>query len=192
MKYKIPAVLPLILTLLLAGELGAAQDNYVVLDQSLGAFKSAFNADRGKLRLVMYVAPTCGGCLRGAKLSQQELLAEIDNPELAAYVVWVPKNGAREEHVDRVLDLVTDERSSQYWDAEGAATRAYDVMFEIEGRPCAGVFMLYASDAFWDGESPPVPVYFEDAHAREFKQKAGAQFDAGRLADHARRLLGES
>ncbi len=182
---------PLMMTILLFASVGNTASDFTVLDSNLGDFKSAFNADSGKLRLVMYVSPTCGGCLRGAQQTQKNLLAAIDSPDLAAYVIWAPKNGGRESHVDRVLDLVTDERSSQYWDGKGAAVNAYDAMFGIEGRPCAGVFMLYRADAVWDGNSPPMPEYFEDAHAREFSRTAGPQFDGSRLAKRARQMLDE-
>ncbi len=182
---------PLMMALLLFATSGNTASEFTVLDRDLDDFKSAFNADAGKLRLVMYVSPTCGGCLRGAKQAQENVLATIDSSELAAYVVWAPKNGGRERHVDRVLHLVTDARATQYWDGSGAAVEAYDAMFGIEGRPCAGVFMLYPADAVWDGNSPPTPAYFEDAHAREFARTAGPQFDGTRLAEQARQLLGE-
>ncbi len=176
---------------MLYGPIGNTTGNFVVLDSNLSDFKSDFNADNGKLRLVMYVSPTCGGCLRGAQQTQKNLLAAIDSPDLAAYVIWAPKNGGREKHVDRVLDLVTDARSSQYWDGKGAAVDAYDAMFGIEGRPCAGVFMLYRADAVWEGNSPPMPEYFEDAHAREFSRTAGQQYDGGQLAKRTREMLSD-
>ncbi len=191
MNHKFPIRALLILAFLLYATVSNTASEFTVLDSNLGDFKSAFNADTGKLRLVMYVSPTCGGCLRGAQQTQKNVLAPIDNPELAAYVVWVPKNGGREEHVNRVLDLVTDARATQYWDGNGAAVDAYDAMFGIEGRPCAGVFMLYRPDAVWKGDSPPMPEYFEDAHAREFSRTAGPQFDGSRLAKRARQLLDE-
>ena len=190
MKTRILAGLSLAMAVLASGSMLSAGTNYAVLDQSAGELRSAFNAEQGKVRLVMYVAPTCGGCLRGAKLSQKNLLSVIDAPDLSAFMVWAPRNGAQERHVDKVLDLVTDARASQYWDETGTVARQFDAMFEIEGRPCAGVFMLYEPDMVWEGDEIPVPAYFEDAHAREFKQKAGLQFDAERLAERARVLLG--
>ncbi len=183
---------PLMMALLLFASAGNAASEFTVLDSSLGDFKSAFNADSGKLRLVMYVSPTCGGCLLGAKQTQKNVLATIDSPKLAAYVIWAPKNGGREKHVDRVLDLVTDARATQYWDGNGAAVDAYDAMFGIEGRPCAGVFMLYHPDTVWQGNSLPMPDYFVDAHAREFSRTAGPQFDGSRLAKRARQLMDEN
>ena len=190
MKTRILAGLALAIAVLTSGTMFGAYTKFMVLDHGAGDLKSAFNADLGKVRLVMYVAPTCGGCLRGAKLTQTNLLAVIDDPNLSAFVVWAPRNGAQERHVDKVLDLVTDERAYQYWDETGSVARQYDAMFKIAGRPCAGVFMLYEPALIWEGDEIPVPAYFEDAHAREFKQKAGLQFDAERLAERARVLLG--
>ena len=182
---------PLITAFFLFATVGNTASDFTVLDSNLGDFKSAFNADTGKVRLVMYVSPTCGGCLRGAKQTQKTVLASIDSPELAVYVIWAPKNGGREKHVNRVLDLVTDARATQYWDGNGTAVEAYDGMFGIEGRPCAGVFMLHRADAVWDGNSPPMAEYFVDAHAREFSRSAGQQFDGSRLAERTRQLLDE-
>ena len=191
MNLKILVAAPFITAFLLFATSGNTAGDFTVLDSNLSDFKSAFNADAGKLRLVMYVSPTCGGCLRGAQQTQKNVLATMESSELAAYVVWAPKNGGREKHVDRVLDLVTDARATQYWDGSGTAVDAYDEMFGIEGRPCAGVFMLYGADAVWEGDSPPMPDYFEDAHAREFSRTAGPQFDGSRLAKRARQMVDE-
>ncbi len=191
MNHNIPIRALLILASLFYAMVSNAASEFTVLDSSLSDFKSAFTANAGKLRIVMYVSPTCGGCLLGAKQMQKNVLAAIDDSELAAYVIWAPKNGGRKKHVDRVLDLVTDARATQYWDGNGSAVDAYDAMFGIEGRPCAGVFMLYGADAVWEGDSPPMPEYFEDAHAREFSRTAGPQFDGSRLAKQARQLLDE-
>ena len=191
MMHKLPIRALLIFAFLVYGPMSNTTGDYVVLDSNLSDFKSTFNADNGKLRLVMYVSPTCGGCLRGAQQSQKKVLATIDSPELAAYVIWAPKNGGREKHVNRVLDLVTDVRARQYWDGKGSAVDAYDAMFGIEGRPCAGVFMLYSGDAVWDDDVPPIPDYFVDAHAREFSRTAGAQFDGNLLAERTREMLSD-
>ena len=189
MNRKFPFRALLIFIFLLYGPISNTTGNFFVLDSNLSDFKSDFNADNGKIRLVMYVSPTCGGCLLGAKETQKSVLATIDSPELAAYVIWAPKNGGREKHVNRVLDLVTDKRATQYWDGDGSAVDAYDAMFGIEGRPCAGVFMLYPADAVWHDKSPPMPNYYVDAHAREFSRTAGQQYDGSRLAERTREML---
>ena len=176
------------LGLLFALRLGPGGDRaYVVLDNGGHPLKGVFNADIGKVRLLMYVSPTCGECLRGAKQTQERVLAAIDNPNLRIYVVWAPKNGGREVDVARVTRLVTDPRAAQYWDAHRVVTDAYDDMLSLTG-PCAGIFALYGPQVHWEGTTPPKPDYVEDAHASEFHRPC-PQFDARRLADKARAML---
>ncbi len=178
----VPAAL---LAALRTGQRGG--EGYVGLDREAQPLKGAFNVDAGKVRLLMYVSPTCGECLRGAKQTQERVLAANDNPNLRIYVVWARKNGGREQDVGRVTRLVTDPRAVQYWDAYRVVTAGYDSMLALTG-PCAGIFALYGPTARWDGGAPPRPDYLEDAHAREF-HRPYPQFDAGRVAAKAREML---
>jgi hypothetical protein len=174
--------------LLLALQVGAGADGtFVALDGAAQPLKNVFNADAGKVRLLMYVSPTCGECLRGAKQGQQQVLATIGDPTLRVYVVWAPKNGGRQQDVGRVTQIVTDPRAAQYWDGHRVLTDAYDRMLVLSG-PCAGIFMLYGRDARWEGAAPPKPDYLEDAHAREFNRPY-PQYDPQRFADTARAML---
>jgi hypothetical protein len=174
--------------LLLALQVGAGADGtFVALDGAAQPLKNAFNADVGKVRLLMYVSPTCGECLRGAKQGQQQVLATIGDPTLRVYVVWAPKNGGRQQDVGRVTQIVTDPRATQYWDGHRVLTDAYDRMLALSG-PCAGIFMLYGRQARWEGAAPPRADYLEDAHAREFNRPY-LQYDPQRFADTARAML---
>lgn len=114
------------------------------------------------------------------------MLATLDSPNLAAYIIWVPRNGAREHHVEPALELVNDERATQYWDAHAAILEPYDEMFRLTG-PCAGVFMVFNAGAAWQ-DSAPVPFYAEDAHARELNREL-PQWDAERFSQKVAELL---
>ena len=174
--------------LLLALKLGAGPGGtYITLDGAAQPLKNAFNADAGKVRLLMYVSPTCGGCLRGAKQAQQDVLATIDDANLRIYVVWAPKNGGRQQDVGRVTQIVTDPRAAQYWDGHRVLTDAYDRMLALSG-PCAGIFMLYGRQARWEDAAPPRADYLEDAHAEEFNRPY-LQYDARRFAAKMREML---
>lgn len=161
--------------------------DYEILDADAEPLRSGFNEDRGKVRVVLYVSPTCGGCLRLADEIQKEALSEIDDSDLAVYVVWAPRNGAEEGHVERVTGLVEDPRAHQYWDGHGAVADPVDDMLELSG-PCAGVALLYDPEATWEGAAPPAPAYWEDAHDFEF-QRAAEQFDAERFTGRIRTML---
>lgn len=102
-------------------------------------------------------------------------------------MVWVPKNGARERHVEGATGLVTDPRATQYWDEYQAVMEPYREMYDLTG-PCAGIFMLFGPDVRWDADGPPRPDYAEDAHARQFKRQL-PQWDAERFASRARDML---
>lgn len=98
----------------------------------------------------------------------------------------MPRNGARENHVERVTGLVTDSRATQYWDTDGAVIEPYDEMLELTG-PCAGVFMVFGRDATWE-DGPPEPEYLEDAHAKQYK-RPHPQWDAERFTARVREML---
>ena len=111
---------------------------YVTLDANGELFRDAFNSAEGKVRIVAYVAPTCGGCLRGAKLLQEDVLASVRDDRIEVMVVWVQKNGARERHVDPVIKLVTDDRATHYWDKHGYVVDALDESPRCHRVPCSG------------------------------------------------------
>ena len=174
--------------LFLALNLGSgAPGTYIALDGAAQPLKDAFNADAGKVRLLMYVSPTCGECLRGAKQTQNSVLATIDDANLRIYVVWAPKNGGREQDVGRVTQIVSDQRAAQFWDGHRVLTDAYDRMLALSG-PCAGIFMLYGRQARWKGAAPPRADYLEDAHAKEFNRPY-PQYDPRRFAAKVREML---
>ena len=161
---------------------------YTNLDAGGEPLKTAFNDAVGKIRVVAYVAPTCGGCLRGAKLLQEEVLDRVGDDDLSVLVVWVPKNAARERNVDRVTELVTDDRSQQFWDGHGFVVEALDARLGLVGRECAGAFLVYGPEAVWTGSAAPEPAYWSDAHDRDFEQH-GPRFNPDTLRDEIQRLL---
>ncbi len=112
---------------------------------------------------------------------------QTDSEDLAAYVVWVPRNRARERHVKRVTGIVTDPRARHYWDAREAVVTAYEERYALTG-PCAGIFMVFGPDARWEADRPPEAVYAEDAHARQYKRQL-PQFDARRFARRVMEML---
>lgn len=180
------AALLFVLTVTVTGT-GPTPD-YVRLDGDLNALRTAFNRDMGKVRLVVYVAPTCGGCLRTVDQIQDHVLSEIEDPGLSAHIIWVRKNGARERHLERVLRLATDSRATHYWDGGDGALRRFDELLSIGGSPCAGAALLYGPEARWEGGSPTRPVYWQDAHP-ELQRSDAPTMDGERLATEVRRLL---
>ncbi len=115
------------------------------------------------------------------------MLEQTESLDLAVYVVWVPRNGAREKHVRRVTGIVTDERARQYWDGHEALVAPFDERYALTG-PCAGIFMVFGPEARWEGDDPPEAAYAEDAHAIEYDRQL-PQLDARRFARRVMEML---
>ncbi len=76
------------------------------------------------------------------------------------YVVWVPSLPADNEgSVPAATTKIPDERASHYWDAEGKLKVAYQRSLKMD-EPAWDVYYVYARDAEWKGELPPVPAYY--------------------------------
>ncbi len=68
-----------------------AQDKpYPEPDQQLQPLKNQFNADIGKVRVLVIGDPTCPPCRHGASVIQESVLSKFSTDKLAVYVVWVP------------------------------------------------------------------------------------------------------
>lgn len=186
MKHLLLA-LPLVFAAALAAAPFSASE-YVTLDDEAQPLRERFNAAAGKVRIVAYVAPTCGGCLRGVDEMQEEVLERIDSSDLEVFVVWVRKNGARERHVGRVTRLADDPRATHYWDEQRAVLKPMEDLLELGDRACAGAFLLYDRGTQWNDATPPAPVYWSDAHSREFSRH-GPEFDPDRFHAEVRDLL---
>ncbi|PYP88270.1 MAG: hypothetical protein DMF61_06660 [Blastocatellia bacterium AA13] len=87
------------------------------------------------------------------------MLEHDSNSDLRAYVVWVPKVGAREPDVDAATRLVADRRALHYWDEEGLLLRSYRPALGIT-KDAWDVYMVYGPAARWEGEAPPQPEYW--------------------------------
>lgn len=158
---KRPMFIPAVIFLLSATactRLGPAR-TYEVVGSTPSVVRAAFNADAGKVRVLMLVSPTCGACLNGAsEVSGQ--IAEINNgKDVPLYVLWVPRSGGQEKDVPSATRVVTDSFARQYWDG--------DDLLGIEYRQVLGwrdnawdVYLLYSPRARWEGNLPPAPDFF--------------------------------
>jgi hypothetical protein len=79
---------------------------YEVVGNTPATVQRAFNADVGKVRVLMLVSPTCGTCLQGtSEVSEQ--IAKIDRGrDIPVYVVWLPRRGGREKDVPAATRVV--------------------------------------------------------------------------------------
>lgn len=112
------------------------------------------------------------------------VLAQIADPRLRAYVVWVPKVGAQESNVPEATRLVPDRRARHYWDGAGILLRSF--------RPPLGlrddawdVYLVYGPNARWEGAEPPRPEFW----MHQLPIDHAPMFDPQVFAARVRRVL---
>lgn len=132
---------------------------YEAIGSEASTLRQRFNADAGKVRVLMLVGPTCGMCLRGASDIEKQVLAKIADPRLRAYAVWVPMLGAREKDVADATATVGDARARHFWDGDGYLINAFMPVLGLKERAW-DIYMVYGPAARWDGAVPPTPDFW--------------------------------
>jgi len=123
----------------------------------LAELRTRFNHDKGKVRVVMLLSPTCPMCLHGASEIETKVLEAVKNPGIRIYAVSVPiLDSDAEPTVARATARVPDTRVSRYWDARGELVKAYARTLSLGERPAWDVYLLYGPEVEWTAE-PPAP-----------------------------------
>lgn len=133
--------------------------SYVVVGDSTAIVQKAFNADSGKVRVLMLVSPTCGVCLRGASDVTENILKRKGGKNISVYVVWVPMLRAVEKNVSPATGVVATSWAKQYWDGQNLLGEQYRKVLDWNDSAW-DVYMLYGPQVRWTGDLPPTPDYF--------------------------------
>jgi hypothetical protein len=132
---------------------------YVPLDDDLAPLRKAFNADAGRTRVLMLVAPTWDICLRGVSEVHAALFAREPDPRLRPIVVWVPKVRGKAASIPYAAERVPDSRVQHFWDGRGALMNAYQRVLDIS-EDAWDVYLVYGPESRWEGERPPSPRFW--------------------------------
>jgi hypothetical protein len=135
------------------------QRSYEVVGNSTAMVKAAFNADAGKVRVVMVVSPTCGACIEGASEVSQQVAQINQGKAVPLYVLWVPRRGGREKDVPSATRVIADASAHEYWDGGDLLGADYKQVLGWRGNAW-DVYMVYGPKAQWTGDLPPTPDFF--------------------------------
>jgi hypothetical protein len=134
---------------------------YTELDESGTALRDYFNRARGTVRLLFVVDPICPMCLRGLDDLNRSLLSKTDDARLQTFVVHVPVLGAKAKAVAPAAELLDNPHVRHYWQESGEFGR---MLAEAAGLRQGDdlvyawdVWLIYGSEAVWDGALPPRP-----------------------------------
>ncbi len=137
------------------------ENSYVILGEDLQQLKDDFNANEGRVRLMLLNGQTCCICLRGmADLNDAFIAAGQNDDRLVTFVVHVPALGAREEHVADTIPLLNGPRVHHYWEDTGIIGSHYSDVMDV-GMYVWDFWAIYGPDARWEGTLPPMPDYYE-------------------------------
>lgn len=135
---------------------------YVVLDKSLSQLRADFNANRGKVRLLYIVGPTCGICLRALSDLQEAVYSKkSDDPRMVTFVVYVPTLGAREKNVVPASQLISNGHTTFYWEETGIIGRLMQQALGVNVYVW-DFYAIYGPQATWsDDRLPPAPDFYQ-------------------------------
>jgi hypothetical protein len=181
--------------LLLSGVVSVkAQDKpYPELDQQLQLLKNQFNADVGKVRLLVILDPTCPVCRRGGTIIQKNVMERFATDKLVAYIVWVPVLNFQDpvrlqRNAQRYTSILPPGPRVAYYSDPGADTgKKYSpIIGEPYGVPAWDVYFAFGADARW-GDTPPTPSFWQEQSGGGF---AGDRtLDGPRFAEEVHKLL---
>lgn len=112
------------------------------------------------------------------------MLLKNADPRLAAFVVWVPELGARQENVADATRLVPDRRASQYWDPAETVGTEYGKLLSI-GEPAWDVYFLFRAGVLWDNGVPRPDYWMQQLGG----VTSAPRLDGATFASHAAGLL---
>lgn len=122
--------------------------------------KSQFNKDKGTLRLVVLVSPTCPQCTSGAGWINDYVLKRHKGLNIKVYTVWFEMYpGDSPKAFPEAQELLADKRVKHWWDkSKEVGTRFVPVAdTNLKGDIQWDAFYLYSPDAVWGNNMPGPP-----------------------------------
>ncbi len=155
---------------------------------NFNSLKAAFNRDKGNVRLVALLSPTCGYCIKGYRY-MRKILDEVSDSRLKMYVVWEPMLSGDSKDLAYQMSKKEDDPRMTYhsWDGEQLSGKLYQTKMNLRG-VAWDVYFLYDTDTVWDDQGPSVPIYWQH-------QGAGAKenwLDYDQLLSKVKALLSQT
>ena len=150
----------------------------------ISALKAQFNADKGKVRLIVLLSPTCDLCISGAS-QVQRVLDELQGQEIKVYSAWVPILASDAQMtVEGAAKNLSDRRVTHYWDRDAELVTNFVPVLGLGKRPAWDVYLCYDPDAEWM-ELPPTPDFWQE----QLGLSDATRLDADKLTAEIRKLL---
>jgi hypothetical protein len=117
-----------------------------------------FNKDRGKVRLVAILSPTCPMCKNGSRILERYVLERISDPNLRVYIVWenIRTDDSR-QHALKSAAFAADPRVTNFWSEKRVMGEAFKEKVGFKTSPAWDVFLLFPAGTVWEKGAVPTP-----------------------------------
>jgi hypothetical protein len=149
--------------------------------------RDKFNKDKGNVRLLLLLSPTCPECLRGAFEIQNKVLEKIKDSDARVYVVYLPiLKRDREGNVPSAMKQLPDKRVSFFWDRNGELAHSYSRVLRLPARqPAWDIYLLFNRDDAWKADVPAPDYWMAQLSGISSERR----LDGNKFADETSKLL---
>jgi hypothetical protein len=148
--------------------------------------RDKFNQDKGKVRLLLLLSPTCPECLHGASEIQHKVLEKIKESDLRTYAVYLPiLKTDQERSIPTAMKRFSDNRINFYWDSKGELAQNYSRILPLAHQPAWDIYLLFNRDEEWKTD-PPAPDYWMHQLSGVSAER---RLDGQKFADETNKLL---
>jgi hypothetical protein len=128
----------------------------------LERLKDQFNQDRGALRLIVLVSPTCPACTSGAEWIQEYVMKRNPKLNLRVYAVWYEMYpGDSPQAFPKARTFLPDRRVMHYWDQRKDVGRWFvkALPSDYKGEIQWDAYYLYNTDSVWEDQPSSLLVW---------------------------------
>jgi hypothetical protein len=116
----------------------------------------------------------------------ENVLSDIDDPDLVVYAVWEPILRTDNEKASwNAKGLLPDSRVVNFWTPDTSVGEAFQTPIGLETEPAWDVYLVYSRTASWNDDLPPVPAFF--MHRLSGRLPSELHLDGSALAEKIRR-----
>jgi len=125
--------------------------------------RQQFNADKGKVRILLVLSPSCPSCRTGARTVETEVFAKVRSTKLAGYIAWGPYLTGDNVTLAQVSSgLVPDPRVHHYFDARRSIGVSLTNVLGTAPLLAWDIYLAYGPDVVWTRKdlTPPKPTVY--------------------------------
>lgn len=154
--------------------------------------RRAFNADGGRVRLLMTLSPSSFSSRTTLRIVQRYVLDQIASPDLQVYVVWEPiVRGDSEQASYAASHFVSDPRVQQFWSGSRFTGRSFGKLAGQGTKAIWDSLLLFDRGKKWN-DKPPAPDHFRLVPGQGMEVPTDRRMNGTKLAEEIRASLGRS